>query len=345
MVYERRDAVGWWFHYLDPASGNQRQKYAGASRRKAEERRQEFLTELKRHISPQDLFNFVDGVFLVEHSTNVTAKSLARTVGILNDHLYPTFGGPMHEITPEQITSYKRSRLCSNSRHGKTSPETVLKELRMLKQILSAAIRHGRLAKNPFDRVKMPRPSPGRVRYLQPAEWTKLLAVVPHHFQTLFLFMVHTGCRRSEALALCWTEVDLANGFARISRDKANRGRVVNLNPTLVEALRMSPRAEGDDRVFFWCQDGDYVSQVFRQAVRVVGISNFRLHDLRHTFASWVRMAGHDIDLVAKLLGHSDLRMSQRYAHLSPKQLKEATGAMEGLFMFRAEDEGKERVN
>ena len=63
-----------------------------------------------------------------------------------------------------------------------------------------------------------------------------------------------------------------------------------------------------------------------------VGIEDFRSHDLRHTAASWLRMAGADIHTVAQLLGHKDLRMAARYQHLSPQFLADAVGKLDEVF-------------
>jgi hypothetical protein len=76
----------------------------------------------------------------------------------------------------------------------------------------------------------------------------------------------------------------------------------------------------------------DQVSIAFRRVCSKVGIVDFRLHDLRHTAASWLRMQGADIHTVAQLLGHKDLRMAARYQHLSPTFLAEAVGKLDAVF-------------
>lgn len=74
------------------------------------------------------------------------------------------------------------------------------------------------------------------------------------------------------------------------------------------------------------------VSLAFLRACRKVGIADFRLHDLRHTAASWARMSGADLQDVAKLLGHRDLRMTMRYAHLSPAHEAGVAKRLDGVF-------------
>ena len=74
------------------------------------------------------------------------------------------------------------------------------------------------------------------------------------------------------------------------------------------------------------------MSTAFARACRKAGIEDFRLHDCRHTAASWMRMKGADIHTVAQLLGHKDLRMAARYQHLSPAFLAEAVRSLDEVF-------------
>jgi hypothetical protein len=74
----------------------------------------------------------------------------------------------------------------------------------------------------------------------------------------------------------------------------------------------------------------------FSRAVRKAKISDFHLHDLRHSFATELRKRGNGLDVIAKLLGHSDLRMTQRYAHLGDEILEQATQSIQGVFTQEA---------
>jgi integrase len=77
--------------------------------------------------------------------------------------------------------------------------------------------------------------------------------------------------------------------------------------------------------------NGNMVSMAFRRAVKRAGVQAFRFHDLRHTFASWLRMAGHDIGTIQKLLGHKDLRMTIRYENLPTEFDREAVEGLDGI--------------
>ena len=84
------------------------------------------------------------------------------------------------------------------------------------------------------------------------------------------------------------------------------------------------------------------VSVAFLRACRLVKISDFRFHDLRHTAASWMRMKGADIHTVALILGHKDLRMAARYQHLSPAFLSDAVKLLDGAYAEKPKDAGTE---
>jgi integrase len=130
---------------------------------------------------------------------------------------------------------------------------------------------------------------------------------------------------------LRWLDVDHEGKQIMLPQTKNGNGRVVHLNATACQALDSIPRngSKPTDPVFAGEQlSPENISLAFLRACRKVEIMDFRLHDLRHTFASWARMRGGDLQDVAKLLGHRDLRMTNRYAHLSSAHL--------GIAVFRS---------
>jgi integrase len=284
----------------------------------------------------------VKDVYIPEQQSNLTKRSMERTRGILNIHLIPAFNGPMSAITHERISLYKNERLESASK------DTVRKELQILKQILSQAIKLGKLAgKNPFDLVRLPAPSPHRVRYIGPVDFSKILAGLDERYQLAAIFLVNTGARRSEMLNLRWSDVDLVQGIISIRNTKGKSQNVVRharINEELRAVFERVLRNITDDRVF-WFITKDGLSWAFRQATRAAGVKDFRLHDLRHTFASVLHIKGIDLDVLSRLLGHADIRMTQRYSHLTPEALRAATQGIDGLFGLKHELEEKERIN
>ncbi|MBI2815300.1 MAG: site-specific integrase [Acidobacteria bacterium] len=187
---------------------------------------------------------------------------------------------------------------------------------------------------NPAHGVKAPKAPAGRVRYLQPSELRTVLENCPESLRPIATLAVSTGMRRSEILRLRWLDVDMANHRILLPQTKNGEGRIVHLNKLALSVLRALPfgkNTTSTDRLFPGMTPAQ-VSVAFQRACRRAKIADFRLHDLRHTAASWMRMSGADIHTVAQLLGHKDLRMAARYQHLSPAFLAEAVGRLDAAF-------------
>jgi integrase len=131
--------------------------------------------------------------------------------------------------------------------------------------------------------------------------------------------------RRGELFALTWHSVDLVAGRITVHGATAKSGttRHVPLNAEALAVLRgWRDQAPDGSGLVFPGKHGDALSNVRRSweaVLRAAGITRFRWHDLRHTFASKLVMAGVDLNTVRELLGHSDYKMTQRYAHLAPE--------------------------
>lgn len=135
-----------------------------------------------------------------------------------------------------------------------------------------------------------------------------------------FEIALMTGMHQGEQFGLTWDRVDLDNATLRLNKTKNGKPRFVTLNTralTVMKALREF-NLEGDgsaQRVFILGQEPYW----FPGAVTEAKIVDFHWHDLRHTFASRLVMAGVDIRTVQELLGHESITMTMRYAHLSPQ--------------------------
>jgi integrase len=140
--------------------------------------------------------------------------------------------------------------------------------------------------------------------------------------------------RRGEVLTLRWLDVDQAGGRILLPQSKNGDGRIVWLNDSASAVIDSLPMGEPADRLFPASLQvtPENVSLAFLRACRRAKIADFRLHDLRHTAASWMRMRGADIHTVALLLGHKDLRMAARYQHLSPEYLQVAVKRLDDVF-------------
>ena len=129
---------------------------------------------------------------------------------------------------------------------------------------------------------------------------------------------LHTGMRRGEVLGLRWENVNLAQRVIYILRSKAGKPREIPITDQLAGTLEgLGPQPGG----LVFRISLSTVRRCFASALEGANILNFRFHDLRHTFASHYVMRTSDLPALQQLLGHSTLKMTQRYAHLSKQHL------------------------
>ncbi len=168
---------------------------------------------------------------------------------------------------------------------------------------------------------------PKRVRYLKADERARFLAALLPDVRAAAVLTCHTGLRRGELLGLHWRDVDLDAGVLTLPRTKSGTEQRVRLNTVAVETLRALPRLS--PRVFSTLTARGLRREFEKARVRA-GIEDLHWHDLRHDFASQLVMKGESIYTVRDLLRHSDVRVTQRYAHLSPDHLKAAVERLVG---------------
>lgn len=143
------------------------------------------------------------------------------------------------------------------------------------------------------------------------------------------------GTRRGELLHVQLSDIDLERGTILLRRTKNGKPRMAYLNEYTTRTLDIMDvrgrKLRGDLGLLFAGITGPQLTSAFRRACQRAGIEDFSLHDCRHTFASWQRQKGADLHDIQILLGHSDPRMTARYAHLSHKHLANAAARLDGL--------------
>ena len=206
------------------------------------------------------------------------------------------------------------------------APATVNRLLGNLKHILSKAADCNMLPANPFARVKRLK-VPDRVeRILTKEEEARLLAACSHvHaplLRTSILIALNTGMRKGEIHGLRWEHLDLPNRLITVLNGKTDEShRRIPMNDVVFELLSSLWHVRKGDFVF---PSPRKKNERFRdpkvgfmKAVRLAKIPHIRFHDLRHTFATRLVRSGVDIITVQKLLGHSNITTTSRYAHSS----------------------------
>jgi integrase len=154
---------------------------------------------------------------------------------------------------------------------------------------------------------------PGRVRFLSFDEYAVLLDKAHADLRPIIICAVTTGLRKNNILAMDWSQVKLGQRIIQ-AVVKGNKEHSVRIVPQLMAILSTTPLDGRKGRVFRCIN----FEKRWRAALADAKIADFRFHDLRHTFASWARQNGADIADLKEGLGHSDISMSMRYAHIKP---------------------------
>jgi integrase len=229
----------------------------------------------------------------------------------------------LQEITMWQIEKYKVKR------KEKVKPATLNRELALIKHLYVKAIEWGKAKENPAKKVKLLKGEVKRVRYLMPDQVQIFLSNCEDFLKPIVTLAVHTGMRKGELLGLRWDQVNFGQGFITLLDTKNHERRDIPMNETVKTTLRAMDRQ--DEYVFsgFYGRRFDRIKRSFHDALKKSVIEDFRFHDLRHTFASNLIMAGEDLNTVRELLGHKDLTMTLRYAHLAPGKKSKAVNVLD----------------
>lgn len=225
------------------------------------------------------------------------------------------------DLTPPVIAEF-RDKLAEEGR----KPATVVRYLAVLSHCCTIAVKeYGWLESNPVLRVSKPKEPRGRIRFLTEDERIKLLEACKESWNPdLYLavvFALQTGMRQAEQMNLRWDQINLGKGTIILHDTKNNERRVVALTGEAYSLLndRSKIRRLDTDLVFPGKnpQRPPDLRKPWEAALKEAKIENFRWHDLRHTFASYLAMSGATLPEIAAALGHKTLNMVQRYAHLS----------------------------
>ncbi len=241
-------------------------------------------------------------------------------------------GKYLYTITPQDIEHFKMERLketvgSKETDNPKTvSTATVNRQLDTLRGILNKAIAWGKLQTSPMKSVQYLKVPRGRLRFLEKEEIVKLLSNCGTNLRPIVVLALFTGMRRGEILGLKWHDIDVKRNIITLLDTKNGEKREVPMNEQVKTAL-IRVRKHPDTAYIFCNEKGVPVHDIrksYSTALRKSGITNFRFHDLRHTFASQLVMSGVDLNTVRELLGHKDMTMTLRYSHLAQSHKQRA---------------------
>ncbi len=219
--------------------------------------------------------------------------------------------------------------------------------LSFIKALLRTAEREWKmLDKAPI--VKVPQPKNKRIRWLEPHEAKRLIDECPEPLKSVVEFALSTGLRRSNIINLEWQQIDMQRKVAWIhpEQSKSNHAIGVALNDTACRVLKKqignhhkwvfvykesSTKPDGTKSPVVRKMRYD-ANTAWRAALKRAGIEDFRFHDLRHTWASWLVQAGVPISVLQEMGGWESIEMVRRYAHLAPNHLTEHARQIDSIF-------------
>ena len=271
--------------------------------------------------------------YLKEHvEVRCKPTTANRVRGTLRNHLLPAFGNTgIAALEPERVWALR------NELHA--TPGSANHAVNTLSAMFNLAETWGLVPEgsNPCAEVARYRIR-RRERFLTGAEFERLGAVlnesearaeVSARAADAIRLLMFTGCRKNEVLGLRWEEVDFERGELRLADSKTGP-RTVLLPPAAARILRARWRDRGAERgawVFPGRKPGARLRDVgrpWRKLRSRAGLADVRLHDLRHSFASRALALGESLPAIGRLLGHTEIQTTARYAHLAEDSVREA---------------------
>jgi integrase len=329
----------WWIDFYH--QGKRIRRKVGPSKRVAEMALADVQVKKAKNdflgISSPKKIQFKDfaAEYLEYSKANKAKSSYERDLTIINRHAMALWGDLLvSKITAKNIEDYKRTRL------EEVAPTTVNRELNTIKNLFRKAVEWRYLSQSPAAEVRRIKTGKQPFRFLSSEEIETLLDACAqrhnHHFSGIVVMALNTGMRKGEILTLRWDNVDMKRGVITVASGKDGHtknyeSRTLPMNRSLMEFLMNHPRRLDTPYVFSG-QSGKPFSKTnyhFVRAVKRAGIPHVRFHDLRHTFASHLVMKGVDLRTVQELLGHKDLRMTMKYAHLAPDHMRKAVEVLD----------------
>lgn len=257
--------------------------------------------------------------------------------------LAPLGDKPLSEITTDDLESLVvRPMIEAN-----LSPGTIEAVIRLFSMIWHRAKKPGVIAgESPTATVKRPKLDNRRVRFLSPGEARELLAALEKRSigaHDLALLSLFTGLRAGECTALTWADVDFERGTIFVKDSKKSINRHAYITAEVRKMLTRRKLSASDSPFVFPGERGGEQScaanRPYQQVVKAIGFNDgvgdprqrVVFHTLRHTYASWLVQRGHPLYTVSQLMGHRNIAMTERYAHLAPDTHRAAALKLQGF--------------
>ncbi|MCF6766676.1 site-specific integrase [Thiotrichales bacterium 19S3-7] len=271
--------------------------------------------------------NYLDQFYLDWSKKNHRSPSPTRY--LLLNRLKPLHDIPLDEIDIKVLSNF----LFKYKSEANVTESTLNKVASVVKGSISRAVEFGYLEQNKLIGFKKFKESSGKVRYLSTEETSNFMAALNETddlTRNIVLVAYYTGMRRGEIFSLGWNDIDFKTNQITLDNNntKSGKTRSIPMHKTIRKILLdMYSNSEPVGLVFKSPITGkklDNIKRSWTTLMKKSQIENFRFHDLRHNFASQLIMRGENLSVVRELLGHSDFKMTLRYAHLAPEHKQKA---------------------
>lgn len=325
MSLNRRGNI-WWISFTTPSGQRIRQSSGTLDKKAAQELHDQLIAERWRidKLGEKPRRSWKEAVtrWLKESSHKASIADSRSALRWLDQHLADLM---LDEITREKIDAITEHRL-----NDGVSNATVNRTLEVLRAVLRRARDEWEWI-DKVPKVRMLEEEKHRIRWLTKEESELLLSELPEHLAEMVRFSLATGLRQRNVTQLEWSQVNLEDRVAWIHPDQAKARKAISvpLNAAAVLVLR---RQQGKHPSYVFTYRGNPVKQVrtkaWTKALERAGITDFRWHDLRHTWASWHVQQGTPLHVLQELGGWETADMVKRYAHLNPGHLAKYADAL-----------------
>jgi len=336
-LYQRDDSPYWWIK-LSHKGRRVQQSTGTTDKAKAQEYHDKLKASLwdqvRLGVRPRHTWNEAVIRFLAETTHKASQASDKTHLRWLDRYLN---GVELETINRDLLDRIRAARIAEGLKNS-----TVNRTLEVIRAILrKAALEWDWLDKAPMFRM-LGEPK-RRIRWITRDEASRLIAALPDHLAAMVRFSLETGLRRSNVTGLLWSQVDLARRTAWIHPDQAKARKAIAV-PLSAAAVIVIREQIGKHSSHVFGYRGRPVIQVNTKAWRTtlakVGISNFRWHDLRHTWASWHVQAGTPLHVLQELGGWESVEMVRKYAHLSSEHLIDYVDRVSSLKVVSSSEDG-----
>lgn len=312
-LFKRTGSPFWWTEFVVKGRRIVRSTRC-TSRREAEAFERQLRTQIakdagKTPVAPAFTVDQACGRYWIEHGRRLRdARNVERWLSYIVQHMDRDM--PLAELSTKHVVAF-----IADLRQLGRGETAINRTVTCLQGVHNRAAKKWEEPVRAIDWTSLKARERSRIRFLEQDEAQRLLAELPDHIRRVVLFLLTTGLRKREAFNLTWNKVKPGSVLVVV---KGGHEREVALSPEAALVLADAPRT---GRYVF---DTKNWRKHFEGALARAGIVDFRWHDLRHTFATWLGRSGAPLEVLRDQLGHSSIAVTQKYRHVVSGEVQRA---------------------